>query len=106
MLRFSKEQRVLLVEKLPDLAQVAVGALVFGQFLGERPFLYTVAAAGYVVWYCPDVVRTLSCWREVRSMELNLFILLGMPTLTVAGVVFLDWRTRRHDRRTHRVGKS
>ena len=39
-------------------------------------------------------------------MELNLFILRGMPTLTVAVVVFLDWRTRRHDRRTHRVGKS
>ena len=50
VLRFSKEQRVLLVDKLPDLAQVAVGALVFGQFLGERPFSYMLAAAGYVVW--------------------------------------------------------
>ena len=36
MLKLKTEQREVLVEKLPDMANLVVGALFLGQFLGER----------------------------------------------------------------------
>jgi hypothetical protein len=50
MLELNSRQRSVLAEKLPDAANVAVGALVFGQFLGERPFSLLRAFGGVVVW--------------------------------------------------------
>lgn len=49
MLRLNERQRTLLAEKAFDSANLALGALVFGQFLGERisPLL---AAFGLLVW--------------------------------------------------------
>ena len=38
MLRLRSRQRAVMVEKLPDVANLGVGALVFGQFVGEQPF--------------------------------------------------------------------
>jgi hypothetical protein len=40
----------MLMDKLPDAANLALGALVFGQFLGNRPFSPLVAAVGMVAW--------------------------------------------------------
>lgn len=40
----------MLIDKVPDGANVAVGALFFGQFLGDRPFSFMLAAAGAGVW--------------------------------------------------------
>jgi hypothetical protein len=37
-------------DKLPDAANLAIGALVFGQFLGPARFSLRVALIGLVVW--------------------------------------------------------
>ena len=42
-------QRAMFVDKMPDAANLAVGALVFGQFLGSE-FSTRVAAFGLAVW--------------------------------------------------------
>lgn len=50
MIRFSEGQRNVLVDKVPDVANVAAGALVFGQFLGGQGFSLRMAAFGAVIW--------------------------------------------------------
>ena len=50
MVELSEEQRRVVVDKLPDMANVAAGAMVFGQFIGDQPFSITVAAAGVAAW--------------------------------------------------------
>lgn len=50
MLRLKTEQRRVLAEKLPDMANLMVGALFVGQFLGERSFSVTLAMSGIVAW--------------------------------------------------------
>jgi hypothetical protein len=40
----------MLIDKLPDAANLALGALVFGQFLQDRPFSRQLATAGVAVW--------------------------------------------------------
>ena len=50
MLELTNRQREMLVDKLPDAANVAAGALFFGQFLGERSFSLSLAALGVGLW--------------------------------------------------------
>ena len=50
MLLLNDAQRALLVDKVPDVANLAAGALFFGQFLGDRPFSLTMALWGLGVW--------------------------------------------------------
>ena len=50
MVRFSQKQRALLLDKLADAANLALGALVFGQFLGDGPFSFGVATFGLTAW--------------------------------------------------------
>jgi hypothetical protein len=50
MVGLAKEQRRMLIDKLPDAANIALGGLVFGQFLGDRPFSVGVAVLGIVTW--------------------------------------------------------
>jgi hypothetical protein len=50
MLRLNSRQRTLIAEKLFDIANVAAGAMIFGQFLAERGFSTALATAGVVVW--------------------------------------------------------
>jgi len=50
MLKLKTEQREVLVEKLPDMANLVVGALFLGQFLGERPFSFALALSGIAAW--------------------------------------------------------
>ncbi len=40
----------MLVDKLPDAANLAVGALFFGQFLGDQEFSFVVAGLGAMTW--------------------------------------------------------
>ena len=51
MLELRGRQRAVLVDKLPDLANVAVGAMSFGQFLSGQPFSFKLALAGIGVWF-------------------------------------------------------
>ena len=50
MLLLNDAQRALLADKLPDFANLAVGALFLGQFLGDRSFSLTLALWGLGVW--------------------------------------------------------
>jgi hypothetical protein len=50
MVGLSREQRRTLADKLPDMANVAVGGMVFGQFLSDRPFSPLLALSGLVLW--------------------------------------------------------
>ena len=53
MLRLSKRQRALAGDKLADLANLAAGALVFGQALTGSftgPMAFVIAAVGVLVW--------------------------------------------------------
>ena len=50
MVGLTTEQRRTLIDKLPDTAHLALGALAFGQFLQDRPFSPAVAAAGLGIW--------------------------------------------------------
>lgn len=50
MVELSTAQRAVLVDKLPDAANLAVGALFFGQFLSERAFSPYVALSGLTLW--------------------------------------------------------
>ena len=50
MVILSTRQRAVLIEKLPDIANVAAGALVFGQFLGDRPSSPALALYGVGIW--------------------------------------------------------
>ena len=50
MLRLKARQLSVLVEKVPDVANLGVGALVFGQFVGGQRFSVRIAVAGLVIW--------------------------------------------------------
>lgn len=50
MVRLTSRQRALLADKLPDVANIAAGALVFGQSLGDRTFSWPLAAFGTTLW--------------------------------------------------------
>jgi len=50
MLELSRNQRLLLADKLSDAANVAAGAMVFGQFLSDRPFSVWQTVMGGVLW--------------------------------------------------------
>lgn len=50
MLELHRNQRDILADRLPDAANVAAGALVFGQFLGERDFSPLLTACGLALW--------------------------------------------------------
>jgi hypothetical protein len=50
MLKLTTSQRAVLVEKLPDVANVAAGAMVFGQLLAGQDFSIMAALAGAGIW--------------------------------------------------------
>jgi hypothetical protein len=51
MLRLSDPQRVVLVQAVPAVANLGVGAMLFGQFVRDRPFSAGLAASGIVFWF-------------------------------------------------------
>jgi len=50
MLRLSTEQRRLLADKLCDAGNVAAGALIFGQFLGDAQYSIPLGLLDVAVW--------------------------------------------------------
>jgi hypothetical protein len=50
MLRFKSGQRRILVDKVPDVANLVVGALFVGQVLTDRPFSIVLALFGITAW--------------------------------------------------------
>jgi hypothetical protein len=50
MLRLRRVGRALVADKLSDAANLAAGAMVFGQFLGDRPFSPGLMVVGAAIW--------------------------------------------------------
>ena len=50
MVGLKRTQRMLLAETLRDIANLAAGAMVFGQFLADAMFSTRVALGGGAVW--------------------------------------------------------
>jgi len=50
MLRFTRKQRTALSETVRQVANLTVGGLVIGQFVGVRPLSFTLAAVGIALW--------------------------------------------------------
>lgn len=50
MLRLKPRQRAVMVEKLPDLANLVAGVVVLGQFVGEEPASAWRVVAGGAAW--------------------------------------------------------
>jgi hypothetical protein len=50
MLRLDRNQRRVLADKLPDAANAAVAALVFGQLVAGHPVSMAVAVSGTLLW--------------------------------------------------------
>ncbi len=50
MLDWDDGQRALVADKLFDVANVAAGGMIFGQFLAQRPFSWALAVAGAALW--------------------------------------------------------
>ena len=49
-------RRQLLAEKLMDVANIAVAAMIFGQFVSGQPFRVDVGIAGVALWLFGDVI--------------------------------------------------
>ena len=60
MLRFKQAQRALVADRLSNAANLAMGALVLGQFLADR-FSPLVALLGLVLW------TSLMIWSAVLA---------------------------------------
>lgn len=51
MLRLKRAQQRVLVAHLPELANLAIGSLLFGQFLSDRPYSFALAFVGIAAWF-------------------------------------------------------
>jgi hypothetical protein len=61
MLRLTDAQRTVLVQAFPAITHVAAGALVFGQFLRDRPFSVRLVLTGISLWVvCVTVAVVLA----------------------------------------------
>ena len=65
MLRLTRRRRDVIVDKLPDAANIALGALVFGPFLSDRPYSLILAVIGLGIW-SSLIVTTLLISEESR----------------------------------------
>jgi hypothetical protein len=51
MIRLKPAHRRILVAHVPELANLAAGSLLFGQYLTDRPYSLVVAMLGIVLWF-------------------------------------------------------
>ena len=66
MLVLSSEQRALLAETLRDIANIAAGAMVFGQFLADHAFSPWLAVGGVAIWIV-FVANAIAFARDKKS---------------------------------------
>ncbi len=50
MVGLTSEQRQMLLDKVPDTANLVLGTLAFGQLLSDEPFSAAITTGGFVVW--------------------------------------------------------
>ncbi len=58
-IRLNAGQRALLADKIGDAGNLALGALIFGQVLAERPFSTAIGLLGGCAWLVFMVAATL-----------------------------------------------
>lgn len=51
MLRLSRGQRRVLIDRVPELANFGVGSVFFGQLLSERTFSLLLAVGSVALWF-------------------------------------------------------
>ena len=66
VLRWTDDQRRFVAERVGELANIAAGAMVFGQFLGDRPFSMLVGSVGMGAWIVLFVLATALAGRTQR----------------------------------------
>lgn len=66
MLELNSKQRAVLADKLSDFANIAAGAMVFGQSISERPFSATLATLGGACWVLFLIVAVVLAGRKDR----------------------------------------
>ena len=66
MLRLNPRQRDVLIEKMPDVANLAAGSMFLGQFLTERPFSVVLAVAGVAGWIACGALTLVLAGRDER----------------------------------------
>ena len=59
MLRWKSRQRAVLVGMLPELANLGVAGLVFGQAISDRPFSWSLIVTGIGIWL---VLVSVAMW--------------------------------------------
>jgi len=57
-------RRELLAEKLMDVANIAVAAMIFGQFISGQPFRVSVGIAGVALWI---FIYSIAYFRVLRN---------------------------------------
>ncbi len=62
---YTEDQRGRIGDKLLDLGNIAAGALLFGQFVSDRPFSLPVAVSGFLL----VIVLYLTGLRVMRGGE-------------------------------------
>lgn len=65
MLRLTARLRELLAEKLLDAGNVIAGAMLFGQFITDRPFSPGIALVGLALWALFTFVAIFT-WKETK----------------------------------------
>lgn len=97
MLRLDQSRRNALSEPLRDLANLVVGALTVGQFVGEQPPSVRLILFGAFGWLF------LVVWGIFRAGEatmVNALILIYTIVIMSGIIVLLDWLDRRKDRQS------
>jgi len=56
MLRLTSRQRTMLIEKLPDVANLILASMFLGKFLTDRPYSVGLALMGLGLWSALAVV--------------------------------------------------
>lgn len=97
MLRLSQNRRAALSETLRDLANLVLGALTVGQFVGEQPPSVVLILFGAFSWVF--LVAWGYFWQEAAAM-VNALILIYTIVVISGIVVLLDWLDRRKDRQS------
>jgi hypothetical protein len=97
MVGLKPAHRRVLVAHLPELANIAIGSFLFGQFLSNRPYSVVLAIVGIAAWFALIGLTFL-----VANVDRFWFsvVLLGGIISIVSVIVGLDWLARRKDRRT------
>ena len=100
MLRLNPRQRDVLIEKMPDVANLVGASTFLGQLLTDRPFSIRLGDSRNC--YVDAALGADSGARGEKAMTAANFITLFGMVAFFGIIVLLDWLSRREDRQSHR----